>query len=64
VKCQGQVRLAPRGGLLGFDLSAALAMGHALGYRAPALAELLPEIEAGLVEAVAATPAPDEDAEL
>ena len=41
----GQLRLAP-GAVIGWDMGAALMLGAALGVSAPAIAELLPEIEA------------------
>ena len=37
------------GAVIGWDMSAALALGDALGVPAPAAAELLPEIEAVMV---------------
>ena len=40
------------GAVLGWDMGAALALGTALGVPAPAIAELLPEIEAVMVRAV------------
>ena len=40
--------MAP-GGVIGWDLSAALALGDALGVPPPAMAELLPVIEAVMV---------------
>jgi hypothetical protein len=44
----GQMRVIP-GAVLGWDMSAALAMAQALGIDALIAAELLPEIEAVLV---------------
>jgi hypothetical protein len=44
----GQLRTAP-GGVLGWDLGAALALAAALGVSPLAAAELLPEIEAAMV---------------
>ena len=44
----GQLRLAP-GAVIGWDMGAALMLGAALGVPAPAIAELLPEIEAVMV---------------
>ena len=44
----GQLRLAP-GAVIGWDMGAALMLGAALGVSAPAIAELLPEIEAVMV---------------
>ena len=52
LRCSGQLRLAPNAAIvIGLDLAAALAIGAALGYEAPALAELLPAAEAGMVAA-------------
>jgi hypothetical protein len=50
--CQGQLRLAPSGRVVGIDMSAALRLGAARGYDLAVLSELLPAAEAGLVEAV------------
>lgn len=50
-RCAGQLRIAP-GAVIGIDLAAALRLGEALGYDLPALAELLPSGEAGMVKAV------------
>ena len=44
----GQLRAIP-GSVLGWDMTAALAMANALGVPARAAAELLPEIEAVMV---------------
>jgi hypothetical protein len=44
----GQLRVIP-GAVIGWDIGAALALGAALGIDALAAAELLPEIEAGMV---------------
>jgi hypothetical protein len=49
--CQGQLRLAPTGHVVGIDMDAALRIGAARCYLA-VLSELLPAAEAGLVEAV------------
>ncbi|MFD2103131.1 DUF7697 family protein [Tabrizicola soli] len=38
--------------MIGWDMGAALAMGAALGISPPAIAELLPEIEAVMVRRV------------
>ncbi len=46
----GQLRVAPSGGVLGWDMSAALAMARALSVPGVAVAELLPAIEAEMVE--------------
>jgi hypothetical protein len=47
----GQIRAVP-GVVLGWDMSAALAMGHALGVDPRAVVELLPVIEAVMVRAL------------
>jgi hypothetical protein len=52
--CQGQLRLAPSGHVIGIDMDAALKIGAARGYDSPVLSELLPAGEAGLIEAVRA----------
>ncbi len=51
VACQGQLRLAPSGHVLGIDLDAALDLAAARGYDLAVLSDLLPAAEAGLVEA-------------
>jgi hypothetical protein len=48
--CQGQLRLAPSGHVIGIDMDAALRIGAARGSDLAALSELLPAAEAGLVE--------------
>jgi hypothetical protein len=50
--CQGQVRLAPSGHIVGIDMDAALRIGPARGSDLAVLAELLSSAEAGLVEAL------------
>jgi hypothetical protein len=50
--CQGQVRLAPSGHVVGIDMNAALKIGAARGSDLAVLSELLPAAEAGLVEAL------------
>ena len=50
--CQGQLRLAPSGHVVGIDVSTALKIGAARGYDLGVLSELLPAAEAGLVEAL------------
>jgi len=45
----GQMRLAPMGGVIGWDMGAALAMASALGINPAPVAELLPPIEAVMV---------------
>ena len=51
VACQGQLRLAPSGHVIGIDMNAALKIGAARGRNLEVLSELLPAAEAGLVEA-------------
>jgi protein-L-isoaspartate O-methyltransferase len=50
--CQGQLRLAPSGQVVGIEMDAALKIGTARGYDVAVLSELLPAVEAGLVEAL------------
>jgi hypothetical protein len=50
--CQGQLRLAPSGHVIGIDISAALRIAAARGYDLGVLSELLPTAEAGLIEAL------------
>jgi hypothetical protein len=50
--CQGQLRLAPNGHVIGIDMHAALRMAEARGGDLAALSELLPAAETGLVEAL------------
>jgi hypothetical protein len=52
--CQGQLRLAPSGHVIGIDMNAALRIGAARGCDSAVLSELLPAVEAGLVEALCA----------
>jgi hypothetical protein len=52
--CQGQLRLAPSGQVVGIDMDAALGLAAARGYDLEVLSELLPAAEAGLVEALCA----------
>jgi hypothetical protein len=52
--CQGQLRLAPGGHIVGLDMDAALKIGAARGCDLEVLSELLPAAEAGLVEAMCA----------
>ena len=52
--CQGQLRLAPSGHVIGIDMDAALKIGAARGSDLAVLSELLPAAEAGLVEALCA----------
>jgi hypothetical protein len=51
--CQGQLRLAPSGHVVGIDMDAALRIGAARRYDLEVLSELLPAAELGIVEAVA-----------
>jgi hypothetical protein len=50
--CQGQLRLAPSGHVIGVEMHAALRIAAARGYDLAALSQLLPAAEAGLVEAL------------
>jgi hypothetical protein len=50
--CQGQLRLAPSGHVIGIEMDAALKIGAARGCDLAVLSELLPAAEAGLVEAL------------
>jgi hypothetical protein len=50
--CQGQLRLAPSGRVIGIDMDAALKIGAARGSDPVVLSELLPAAEAGLIEAM------------
>jgi hypothetical protein len=50
--CQGQLRLASNGHVIGIDMDAALRIGAARGHDLGVLSELLPPAEAGLVEAL------------
>ena len=52
--CQGQLRLASSGHIVGIDLDAALKIGAARGSNLAVLAELMPAAEAGFVEALCA----------
>jgi hypothetical protein len=56
--CQGQVRLAPSGQVIGIDMDTALSLSNARGYEVAVLSELLPTAEAGLVEALCADAGP------
>lgn len=47
----GQLRIVP-GAVIGWDMGAAIPLGVALGVPAPAIAELLPSIEAIMVRKV------------
>jgi hypothetical protein len=50
--CQGQLRLAPSGHVVGIDMNAGLGIGAARGHDLAALSVLLPAAEAGLVDAL------------
>ncbi len=50
--CQGQLRLAPSGHVIGIDMDAALEIAAARGCDLAVLAELVPAAETGLVEAL------------
>ena len=57
----GQLRVTP-GAVIGWDLSAALGLGDALGIPPLAMAELLPALEAVMVRKVNEALAADTDA--
>ena len=48
----GQLRLGPRGQILGLDLGAGLALARAHGFDERAVSELLPAVAAGLVAGI------------
>jgi hypothetical protein len=50
--CQGQLRLAPSGHMIGIDMDAALQLGVTRGHDLAVLSELLPAAEAGMIEAL------------
>jgi hypothetical protein len=52
--CQGQLRLAPSGHVVGVDMDAALRIAAARGCDLAVFSELLPAAEAGLIEAIRA----------
>jgi hypothetical protein len=52
--CQGQLRLARSGHVIGIDMDAVLMIGAARDYDLAELSELLQAAEAGLVEALCA----------
>jgi hypothetical protein len=54
IACQGQVRLAPSGHVVGIDMNAALRIGAGRGSDLAVRSELLPAAEAGLIEALRA----------
>jgi hypothetical protein len=49
--CQGQLRLAPSGQVIGIDMDVALRIGAARGSDVAVLSELLSAAEVGIVEA-------------
>jgi hypothetical protein len=52
--CQGQLRLAPSGRVIGINMQAALQLASARDYDLAVLSELLPAAEVGLIEALRA----------
>ncbi len=48
----GQLRVSPTGGVVGWDMGAALALAGALGVDSTAAGHLLPPIEAVMVRAM------------
>ena len=52
--CQGQLRLAPTGHVIGIDMGTALQLAAARGCDMVVISELLPAAEAGLLEASSA----------
>jgi len=50
LRIAGQLRFAPGGAVTGIDLGVAMHMAEALGYDVAAVADLLPDAEAGLLE--------------
>jgi hypothetical protein len=50
--CQGQLRIAPSGRVIGIDIDAGLKIATARVYDLAVLSELLPAAETGLVEAL------------
>jgi hypothetical protein len=50
--CQGQLRLAPSGEVIGIEMDAALTVAAAWGYDLAVLSELLPSAEAGVIDAL------------
>jgi hypothetical protein len=50
--CQGQLRLAPSGHVVGIGIDAALKIGTARACDLAVLSELLPAAEVGMVEAL------------
>jgi hypothetical protein len=56
--CQGQLRLASSGHVIGTEMGMALRIAAARGCDLGVLSELLPVAAAGLVEALCAEPGP------
>jgi hypothetical protein len=54
IACQGQLRLAPSGQVVGIDMDASLRLAVARGHDLAVLSELLPAAETGFVEALCA----------
>lgn len=52
IRLSGQFRTAAMGGVIGWDLGAAIVLGEALGLPRFLLAEFLPDIEAAAVTAL------------
>ena len=50
--CQGQLRLAPSGHVIGINVSTALRLGGACGYDLAVLSELLGAAEVGVVRSL------------
>jgi hypothetical protein len=50
--CQGQLRLAPSGQVVGIDMATALSLASARGFDLAVLSELLPAAEVDLVKAL------------
>ena len=50
--CQGQLRIASSGQVIGIDLGVALQMAIARGYDVAVLSALMPAVEAGMFEAL------------
>lgn len=55
LRIAGQLRFAPGGAVIGIDLGLALSLAEVLGYDTAAVADLLPQAEAGLLDGVAAS---------
>jgi hypothetical protein len=56
--CQGQIRLAPSGHVIGIGMDASLRLAAARGHDVAVLSELLPAAEAGMIEALSTGPSP------